>query len=137
MSFFEIAFFWSVFEQCIQRGCGGPELETFHDPPGSNQFLARLRHFQTPLKRRTLSLMFLGIAKNVEHTKEKTSGVRRNVGSFWFEVGSWKILGLPKLSFWLFQECISVFFIALIRSQSGHVFCRYHFRGSGATPETC
>ena len=56
---------------------------------GANQFLARLRHFQTPLKRRTLSLMFLGIAKTVEHTKEKTSGVRRNVGSFL--VWSWKL----------------------------------------------
>ena len=29
---------------------------------------------------------------------------------FWFEVGSWKIFGLPKHSFCLFQDCISVFY---------------------------
>lgn len=92
MSFFEIFFFFG----------GGPFLNSAFKGVvadqnwklpmtdlGANQFLARLRHFQTPLKRRTLSLMFLGIAKTVEHTKEKTSGVRRNVGSFL--VWNWKL----------------------------------------------
>ena len=54
--------------------------------------------------------------------KGKTIGWEEKCGKFL--LWSWKIFGLPKLSFWLFQDCISAFFCP-DSFPSGHVFCWY------------
>lgn len=135
--FWDLFFFWggAVFEQCIQRGCGGPELETSHDRPGSKPVPGAPQTLSDAIEEENFEFDVPWDSQNRWTYKGKNIGCEEKCGKFFglkLEVG--RFLDFQNFYFGCFK-IVFQFFIALIRSQSGHVFCCYHFRSSGATPE--